>query len=478
MFFDSDLLMSALRALTPILLAALGGAICERAGVFNIGLEGMMLMGCFTAVATSWFTDSPWLGVLAAALASAAYSLILAVGAVTLRGDPVVLGIALNLLAVGLTSFLLRTVFGVQGTFDDPSLAGLPLVGGFSPLAYLAWAAVGVAALTLSRHVWGLRLRGVGEAPDAAATLGVSPEVPVRGRARLRCAVRARGGPTRPRQRHVVLREHDGGARLDRRGRGDAGPGAAARCAAGGAAVRARGSGRLPSPGPGSAAAGDRRRAVRRHTRRPFPDDGPTPSPHPCHVSLPLPLPLPPEPFHDPGSVARHPNTPHGAAAASAGRRRPAARRSRQRQAGRRAGAVVPPRIPCVHGELEGRAGAGRLARGGRPGCHPAVPGAGGRRCADLPAVRYGGCDEAGNRRRRPRHRRGGRPGRRRHPAVAAPGVPGGVLPEAVLALQRAAREAGAPHHRGIVWTRAAFQPGLLPSSPTRAPDSPPSRWS
>ncbi|WP_369037216.1 MULTISPECIES: ABC transporter permease [Streptomyces] len=175
MFFDSDLLMSALRALTPILLAALGGAICERAGVFNIGLEGMMLMGCFTAVATSWFTGSPWLGVLAAALASAAYSLILAVGAVTLRGDAVVLGIALNLLAVGLTSFLLRTVFGVQGTFDDPSLAGLPLVGGFSPLAYLAWASVGVAALMLSRHVWGLRLRGVGEAPDAAATLGVSP---------------------------------------------------------------------------------------------------------------------------------------------------------------------------------------------------------------------------------------------------------------------------------------------------------------
>ncbi|NUP19554.1 MAG: ABC transporter permease, partial [Streptomyces sp.] len=67
MFFDSDLLMSALRALTPILLAALGGALCERAGVFNIGLEGMMLMGCFTAVATSWFTGSPWLGVLAAA---------------------------------------------------------------------------------------------------------------------------------------------------------------------------------------------------------------------------------------------------------------------------------------------------------------------------------------------------------------------------------------------------------------------------
>jgi ABC-type uncharacterized transport system permease subunit len=109
------------------------------------------------------------------ALAAAAYSLILAVGAVTLRGDAGVLGIAVNLLSVGLTSFLLRTVFGVQGTFDDPSLAGLPLIGGFTPLVCLAFVAVAMAALMLSPHVWGLRLRGVGEAPDAAATLGVSP---------------------------------------------------------------------------------------------------------------------------------------------------------------------------------------------------------------------------------------------------------------------------------------------------------------
>jgi ABC-type uncharacterized transport system permease subunit len=105
------------------------------------------------------------------ALAAAAYSLILAVGAVTLRGDAGVLGIAVNLLSVGLTSFLLRTVFGVQGTFDDPSLAGLPLIGGFTPLACLAFVAVAMPALMLSPHVWGLRLRGVGE----AATLGVSP---------------------------------------------------------------------------------------------------------------------------------------------------------------------------------------------------------------------------------------------------------------------------------------------------------------
>ncbi|MEU6767896.1 ABC transporter permease [Streptomyces sp. NPDC046853] len=184
MSIDSALFHSALLALTPILLAALGGAICERAGVFNIGLEGMMLIGCFSGVAGSWFTGSAWLGVVFAALASAAYSMILAVGTISLRGDAVVLGVALNLLAVGLTGFLLRTVFGVQGTFSDPELAGLdgidvPFVGaalsGHSALVYLSWAAVAVAAVFLARHPWGLRLRGVGEAPDAAATLGVSP---------------------------------------------------------------------------------------------------------------------------------------------------------------------------------------------------------------------------------------------------------------------------------------------------------------
>ncbi|MFJ2772364.1 ABC transporter permease [Streptomyces sp. NPDC087300] len=184
MSVDSALFHSALLALTPILLAALGGAICERAGVFNIGLEGMMLIGCFSAVAGSWFTGSAWLGVALAALASAAYAMILAVGTISLRGDAVVLGVALNLLAVGLTGFLLRTVFGVQGTFSDPDLAGLgnlglgflgPVLSGHSALVYLSWAAVAVAAVFLARHPWGLRLRGVGEAPDAAATLGVSP---------------------------------------------------------------------------------------------------------------------------------------------------------------------------------------------------------------------------------------------------------------------------------------------------------------
>jgi simple sugar transport system permease protein len=186
---DAALFSSALGALTPILLAALAGALCQRAGVFNISLEGTMLVGAFSGVAGSWYTGSVWLGVLTAVIAGTAYSLILAVGHVSLGGDAIVLGVAINLLAVGLTSFLIRTVFGTRGTFSDPALQGLrsvhlpgiadiPFVGevlsGHSVLVYASWLAVVLLAVLLYRHPWGLRLRGIGERPSAAASLGVS----------------------------------------------------------------------------------------------------------------------------------------------------------------------------------------------------------------------------------------------------------------------------------------------------------------
>jgi general nucleoside transport system permease protein len=186
---DAALFSSALGALTPILFAALAGALCQRAGVFNISLEGTMLVGAFAGVAGSWYTGSVWLGVLIAVIAGTAYSLILAVGHVSLGGDAIILGVAVNLLAVGLTSFLIRTVFGTRGTFSDPALQGLdavhlpllqdvPFVGevlsGHSVLVYLSWLAVVALAVLLYRHPWGLRLRGIGERQDAAASLGVS----------------------------------------------------------------------------------------------------------------------------------------------------------------------------------------------------------------------------------------------------------------------------------------------------------------
>jgi ABC-type uncharacterized transport system permease subunit len=178
---DASLFSSALTALTPILFAALAGALCQRAGVFNISLEGTLLVGCFGAVAGSWYTGSAWIGVLVAVLAATAYSLILAIGSVTFNGDPIVLGVASNLLAVGLTSFLIRTVFGTEGSFSDPELRGLGQVGipflgplsGHSLLVYLSWLTVPALAVLLYHHPWGLRLRGVGERPEAASSLGV-----------------------------------------------------------------------------------------------------------------------------------------------------------------------------------------------------------------------------------------------------------------------------------------------------------------
>lgn len=188
--FDAALADSVARAVIPVLLAALGGMICERAGVFQISLEGLMLVGAFGAVAGSYASESSLVGSLVGTAAGAVLSLVLAYGAVTRRGDPIVLGIAINLLALGLTSFLLGQIFGVRGTFQHPRIDGLdrlpipglsqmPVVGKalfqMTVPGYLALLAVPVLWLFLFRTPLGLRLRGVGERPAAAETLGVSP---------------------------------------------------------------------------------------------------------------------------------------------------------------------------------------------------------------------------------------------------------------------------------------------------------------
>ena len=182
------LFQSAVQAITPILLASLAGALCGRVGVFNLALEGQMLVGAFAAVAGSYFAHSALAGVAAAMAGSVVFSLVLAYGATVFRGDPVVIGIGMNLLASGLTAYLLRVVFGVSGTFSSPGIVGLgrvtiaPLIGvpilGWafarqSWLTWTAWALTALIAVVVFKTPVGLRLRGVGEEPDAAETLGV-----------------------------------------------------------------------------------------------------------------------------------------------------------------------------------------------------------------------------------------------------------------------------------------------------------------
>lgn len=186
--FDAALLDSIVRASIPILLAAIGGLICERAGVFQISLEGMMLLGAFTAVGVSYTTGNAYLGVGAAMVAGALTSLLLAVGNASRKGDPIVIGVAINLFAVGITGFLLPQLFDVRGVFRDPAIAGLqrygiPLLADVPVLGdaifrltipgYLAFLLVPATWAMLFRTPIGLRLRGVGERPEAARTRGV-----------------------------------------------------------------------------------------------------------------------------------------------------------------------------------------------------------------------------------------------------------------------------------------------------------------
>jgi general nucleoside transport system permease protein len=189
--FTPFLFQSAVQAITPILLASLAGTLCGRAGVFNLALEGQMLVGAFAAIAGSYFTHSAIGGVAAAIAGTVAFSLVLAYGATVFRGDPVVIGIGMNLLASGLTAYLLRVVFGVSGTFSDPGIVGLgriaipgllavPVLGWAcgrqSALTWTAWALTAIVGVVLFKTPVGLRLRGVGEDPGAAQTQGVDVE--------------------------------------------------------------------------------------------------------------------------------------------------------------------------------------------------------------------------------------------------------------------------------------------------------------
>jgi general nucleoside transport system permease protein len=182
------LFQSAVQAISPILLASLAGVLCGRVGVFNLALEGQMLVGAFAAIVGSYFTHSALGGAAAAMAGAVAFSLVLAYGATVFRGDPVVIGIGMNLLASGLTAYLLRVIFGVSGTFSDPGIVGLgriavpaligvPILGwAFGRQSVLTWAAfalTAVVSVVLFKTPVGLRLRGVGEQADAAETLGI-----------------------------------------------------------------------------------------------------------------------------------------------------------------------------------------------------------------------------------------------------------------------------------------------------------------
>jgi general nucleoside transport system permease protein len=184
-----DFLAAAIRIATPLAFAALGGVLSERAGVFAVGLEGMMLMGAFAAAAGAWATGSALAGVGLALAGGAAMGLIVAIIAVRYRADHMVTGLTANILAGGLTSYLLRALSGggrpiaihltplgawpIPGLADIPSLG--PLLFSLPPLTYLAIALSVALWWFLFRTRWGLALRATGENPEAVFAAGLNP---------------------------------------------------------------------------------------------------------------------------------------------------------------------------------------------------------------------------------------------------------------------------------------------------------------
>jgi len=164
-----SLLFSAIRLTTPLLLAALGGLYSERSGVINIALEGLMLAGAFTAATITHYTGNPWVGLGAAILAGALVALVHGVACIQFKADQVVSGTAINILFLGIPALLSGAFF--ESTGATPQLPKGQLIP-MAPIV-LAFALVPVTWYVLYRTPFGLRLRAVGENPEAADTAGV-----------------------------------------------------------------------------------------------------------------------------------------------------------------------------------------------------------------------------------------------------------------------------------------------------------------
>ncbi len=188
--FNMSLLQNTLRAATPVVLAAMGGLLTEHAGIMNIGMDGMILIGAFVAVAFSYGCASAAMGVLMAVLVGILVGLFFALFVVKLKSDEFIIGMALNTFAGGITVYLLRSIFGVKGTFSDQGIVSLPtihfdflegipffgtLFNDNSLFVYITWGLVLLTWIFLYRTPYGFWLRAAGEHPESLETAGISP---------------------------------------------------------------------------------------------------------------------------------------------------------------------------------------------------------------------------------------------------------------------------------------------------------------
>jgi ABC-type uncharacterized transport system permease subunit len=187
--FDANWLFAAVLLATPLVWAAAGELVSQRAGVLNVGLEGMMLTGAFGAYVVVWHTGSFTLGVFAGAVGGAFAAALMALLSVSLRADQIIVGVGLNILAFGITAFFINELFpaGEVPVLDRPGPVAIPLLSDIpvigkalfrqTPLVYLAYLSVPLVWLILFRTRFGLGLRATGEMPAAVDSAGVNVDL-------------------------------------------------------------------------------------------------------------------------------------------------------------------------------------------------------------------------------------------------------------------------------------------------------------
>lgn len=182
-----SLLSGGLMFATPLVFGALSGIVCERSGIINIAIEGQMLCGAFAGIVTASTFSNPWMGLIGAPIAGVLISLLLGLFTIKFRTDNIVVGVVLNTLALGVTSFLFSTLLSDNPALNKPNglpsiripiLADIPIIGPVMFNQTILVYAMYVAAILLQFMVfnskWGLRMRACGEKPQAADTVGIN----------------------------------------------------------------------------------------------------------------------------------------------------------------------------------------------------------------------------------------------------------------------------------------------------------------
>jgi simple sugar transport system permease protein len=185
----SKILFAMLRMSAPLILAGIGGILSQQVGLINIALEGLMLVGAFSAVVGTFYFHSIFIGIFFAILVSMLFAWIFSLFIIKLRANLIVVGIAINIFSLGFARYMLQLLFGTKGTFapvnlpgfqpiNIPWLSSIPFLGsvlsGHTILVYLSWLLTGFIYVFLKHTLIGIHIRAVGENPSAAESVGIN----------------------------------------------------------------------------------------------------------------------------------------------------------------------------------------------------------------------------------------------------------------------------------------------------------------